>query len=190
MRPLRPIYRSDETKQSGEGQRYLATARVCPQHDRSPPAISSGHRTSRARPSGDSVTIRSSRPQIQSANSNAGRGTAAAYDVWHRLLFALLGLLARSDKRSRGLVSPNGALGGAQAARVVQRAEAKLGAIEKAAVRRAETRASQPSRRHGSAPGAGRGTAHSHRFCLTAGIRPDRLFGNDKQLGERPECGL
>ena|ERR1700721_2524890 len=54
------------TKQSGEGQRYLATARVCPRHDRSPPAISSGHRTSRARLSGDSVTIQSSGPQIQS----------------------------------------------------------------------------------------------------------------------------
>jgi len=43
------------TELSGEGQRYLATARVCPRHDRSPPAISSGHRTSRARSSGDSV---------------------------------------------------------------------------------------------------------------------------------------
>src|SRR3984893_5082503 len=49
MRPLRPIYRSDETKQSGEGLRYLATTRVCPRHDRSPPAITGGHRTSRAR---------------------------------------------------------------------------------------------------------------------------------------------
>jgi hypothetical protein len=32
------------TELSGEGQRYLATARVCPRHDRSPPVISGGHR--------------------------------------------------------------------------------------------------------------------------------------------------
>jgi hypothetical protein len=114
MRPLRPIYRSDETKQSGEGQRYLATTRVCPRHDRSPPAISGGHRTSRARPSGDLVTIRSSRPQIQSATSNLARdmprllGRRLVVLAYIELLAGvLLGFLARQRQQVEGSLIPS-----------------------------------------------------------------------------------
>src|SRR4029077_2200883 len=95
----RPLYRSDGYELSGEGQRYLATAWVCPRHDRSPPPDLRWPPEIRGSTFGDSLTIRPSNSQIQSATSRAGRATGAAG------YFGASFLGMRGVSWSRGLVT-------------------------------------------------------------------------------------